>query len=258
LIEDLDMPRPQKFLWLFLLLLFGCGVQQGKLVWRVKDMALERRPVVELLGDQEKIVLRIPTRTIQEMTLAHFRISRAAGVQSELYIVEGDEPNAFAGPDPRGQKIIAISLGMIKLIGADAHQYAALIAHEAAHWAKGHIDAGRTRATTLTAIGTLVGAGLGAAGVPAAGLITGLGVDLVDSSFNRDQEREADAQSIDYLIATNYDPRVAVAMQEKFLTLDTGAHLSFLSSHPSSEERVQNLKTIIQRKTERSTASDAP
>jgi len=47
-------------------------------------------------------------------------------------------------------------------------------------------------------------------------------------------------------------------MQEKFLTLDTGAHLSFLSSHPSSEERVQNLKTIIQRKTERSTASGAP
>jgi Zn-dependent protease with chaperone function len=253
------MPRPQKFLCLFLLLLFGCGAQQGKLVWRVKDLALERRPVVELLGDQEKIVLRIPTRTIQEMTLAHFRISRAASVQSELYIVEGDEPNAFAGPDPRGQKLIAISLGMIKLIGADAYQYAALIAHETAHWAKGHIDAGQTRASTLNAIGTLVGVGLSAAGVPAAGIISGLGIDFIDASFNRDQEREADAQSIDYLLVSNYDPAAAVALQEKFATVDNRkARLSFLSSHPSGEERIQNLRTIIQSKTDRSKLANSP
>jgi Zn-dependent protease with chaperone function len=215
--------------------------------------------VVELLGDQEKIVLRIPTRTIQEMTLAHFRISRAASVQSELYIVEGDEPNAFAGPDPRGQKLIAISLGMIKLIGADAHQYAALIAHETAHWAKGHIDAGQTRASTLNAIGTLVGVGLSAAGVPAAGIIGGLGIDLIDSSFNRDQEREADAQSIDYLLVSHYDPAAAIALQEKFATVDhRKARLSFLSSHPSGEERIQNLRTIIQSKTDRSKLANPP
>jgi predicted Zn-dependent protease len=240
------MPWPKKFHWLFLLLLFGCGAQQGKLVWRVKDMALERRPVVELLGTKEQIVFRIPTRTIQEMTLAHFRISRAANVQSDLYIVEGDEPNAFAAPNPRGQKIIAINLGMIKLIGDDANQYAALLAHEAAHWAKGHVDAGQTRTSTLNAIGTLVGVGLSAAGVPAAGVISGLGIDLIDSSFNRDQEREADAQSIDYLLVSNYDPVAAIALQEKFATLDSRARLSFLSSHPSGEERIQNLKALIE------------
>ena len=252
------MPWPKKFLWLFLLLLFGCGAQQGKLVWRVKDMALERRPVVELLGTDEQIVFRIPTRTIQEMTLAHFRISRAANVQSDLYIVEGDEPNAFAAPNPRGQKIIAINLGMIKLIGDDANQYAALIAHEAAHWAKGHVDAGQTRTSTLNAIGTLVGVGLSATGVPAAGIISGLGIDLVDSSFNRDQEREADAQSIDYLLASNYDPAAAIALQEKFATLDSGARLSFLSSHPSGEERIQNLRAIIQSTTDRPKLANSP
>jgi Zn-dependent protease with chaperone function len=253
------MPRPEKFLWLFLLMLFGCGMQQGKLVWRVKDMALEKRPVVELLGSNEKIVFRIPTTTIQKMTLAHFRISRAANVQSDLYIVEGDEPNAFAGPNPRGQKIIAINLGMIKLIGDDANQYAALIAHEAAHWARGHVDAGQTRASTLNAIGTLVGVGLSAAGVPAAGIIGGLGIDLIDSSFNRDQEREADAQSIDYLLVSHYDPAAAIALQEKFATVDNRkARLSFLSSHPSGEERIQNLRTIIQSKTDRSKLANPP
>lgn len=243
------MVRAERFLGLVLLLMLGCTAQQGKLYWRVKDMALEKRPAVELLGRDEKVVLRVPTRTIQEMTLAHFRIGRAANIQSELYIVEGEEPNAFAGPGPRGQKIIAINLGMIELIGDDAGLYAALIAHEAAHWAKGHIETGQTRSHTLDAVGTLVGVGLSAAGVPAAGLISGLGIDLIDLSFTRDQEREADAQGIEYMLAANYDPWAAVALQEKFLKMNRGARLSFLSSHPSGAERIQNLKAIIERRT---------
>jgi predicted Zn-dependent protease len=181
------------------------------------------------------------------MTLVHLRISRAAKIQSDLYIVEGDDPNAFA-TFVNGQRVIGINLGMVKLIDGDVNQYAALIGHEAAHWAKGHVDAGQTRTNTLNALGTLVGVGLSAAGVPAAGLITGVGVDLIDSSYNRDQEREADAQSIDYLLLINYDPRGAITLHEKFLQMDRGLRLPFLSSHPSNEERMQNLKALIEAK----------
>jgi len=179
--------------------------------------------------------------------LAHLRISRTAGMPSEFYIVDGEEPNAFAGI-VNGQRVTAISLGMVKLINGDIHEYAALIGHEVAHWANGHVDTGRIRSHTLSAVGTLVGVGLSAAGVPAAGLISGLGVDLIDSSFDRDQEREADAQSIDYLIANNYNPWAAIRLHEKFLKIDRGLRLPFLSSHPSSEERMQNLKAVIDAK----------
>jgi Zn-dependent protease with chaperone function len=228
----------------------GCTMQQHRLAWRVKDMALERTPVVGLQGSNEQIVFTLPTRTIQEMTLAYLRVSRTATVQCELYIVEGDEPNAYAGPDD-GRRIIAINLGMVKLIGNDANQYAALIGHEVAHWAKGHVDSGRLRANTLNALGTLVGVGLGAAGVPAAGIISGFGVDLIDSSYDRDQEREADALSVDYMIANSYDPAAAIDLQEKLLKIHHGLHLPFLSSHPSGEERIENLKATIAAKTAR-------
>ncbi len=77
------------------------------------------------------------------MFLAHTRISRTANVQSELYIAAGDEPNAFAGPDATGRNIMGINVGMVKLVGADASVYAALIGHEAAHLAKGHGDVGK-------------------------------------------------------------------------------------------------------------------
>ena len=236
-----------------LLLLFvawfaaGCSLSEKKLAWRVKDVVLAETPVVGLQTPNEELVLRLPTKTLQQMMLAHLRIGRSANIQTELFIVEGDEPNAFAGLQA-GQRIIGINLGMVKLIGDDANEYAALIGHEAAHWAKGHIDSGQLRSNTLNALGTLVGAGLGMAGVPAAGLITGFGVDLIDSSYSRDQEREADAQSIDYLLANSYEPQAAIKLHEKMLSVGTGFRLPFLSSHPSGRERIENLKALIEAK----------
>jgi Zn-dependent protease with chaperone function len=243
-----DASEMKKFILAILCVITaGCAMGQSKLYWRVKDMVLLQGPVLDLANPSEKILISVPTKTMQETMLAHLRISRSAGMPSEFYIVDGDEPNAFAGII-NGQRVTAISLGMVKLINGDIHEYAALIGHEVAHWAKGHVDAGRTRSHTLSAVGTLVGVGLSAAGVPAAGLISGLGVDLIDSSFDRDQEREADALSIEYMMTNNYDPWAAIRLHEKFLKIDRGLRLPFLSSHPSSEERIQNLKAVIEAK----------
>jgi predicted Zn-dependent protease len=61
------------------------------------------------------------------------------------------------------------------------------------------------------------------------------------------------------LLVSHYDPAAAIALQEKFATVDhRKARLSFLSSHPSGEERIQNLRTIIQSKTDRSKLANSP
>lgn len=232
---------------MFCLILAGCAAKQPKFYWRVKDAVLGQGPVVDLRAPDQKVLLSIPTRTMQEAMLAHLRISRTAGVTTELYIVDGDDPNAFAGM-MNNQRVTAISLGMIKLIDGNIHEYAALIGHEVAHWVKGHGAAGKLRSDTLSAVGTLVGIGLGAAGVPAAGLISGLGIDLIDSAYDRDQEREADALSIEYVMANKYDPQGAISLHEKFLKVDSGVRLPFLSSHPSGQERIRNLKALIEAK----------
>ena len=93
----------------------------------------------------------------------------------------------------------------------------------------------------------MIGAGIAAAGVPAAGLITGLAADIVDASYSRDDEREADAASIDYMMANRFDPARAVRLHEKMLKLP-GIRIPFLSSHPSSEERIENLRKLIEAK----------
>lgn len=232
---------------LILTLLSGCATSQGRLVWRVREMALVQTPMIGLQARDHTMLVTLNTRTVQRVLLAHIRITRTAGLPAELVIVEGKEPNAFAGL-MSGRRVIGINTEMVKLIGDDVDEFAALVGHEAAHWAKGHVDSARAREGTLYAIGTLAAVGLGAAGVPAAGTITGLGVDLINASYSRDQEREADASSVDYLLSNGYDPHAAVRLHEKLLKISGKSLLPFLSSHPSGRERIENLKALIQSK----------
>jgi predicted Zn-dependent protease len=234
---------------LLLAILSGCSTSasSGNVAWRVREMALAPTSTVTLYGPGEKVLLVMNKQTVQRLLLAHFRITRSAGIQAELFIVEGEEPNAFAGVI-EGRRMIAINIAMVKLIGENTDEFAALLGHEAAHWAKGHVDSSQARSSTIQGIGTLIGVGLGIAGVPAAGIITGLGADLIQASYGRDDEREADALGIEYMWAAGFDPQGALRLQEKMLKLPGARKVPFLSSHPSGEERVENLQKLIKAK----------
>jgi predicted Zn-dependent protease len=198
----------------FILALFGCSMPQGRLVWRAREMALVQTPVIALQDRDEKILFEMKTQTVQKILLAHIRITRTANTQAELVFAEGNEPNAFAGL-LNGRRVIGINIAMAKLIGDDLDAFAALLGHETAHWARGHIDRGATRSQTIQGLSYIAGLGLGMAGVPAAGVISGLGGDLIEASFSREDEREADTLSIDYMLATGYDPQAAVRLHQK-------------------------------------------
>jgi predicted Zn-dependent protease len=227
-----------------LLSVAGCATQQSRLFWRVRELALASPPVIELQNSEGKIVLTMNAQTLNKLLLAHFRITRSAGVQAELVIAEGEHPNAFVGL-PTGRRVVAINTAMIMLIGDDIDEFAALLGHETAHWAKGHVDSGKLRSKTIEGVGALLGSGLAMVGIPAAGIITGIGGDLIETSFSRDEEREADALSVDYIMANGFNAGAAVRLQEKLQKLPGGLSVPFLSTHPSSEERIDNLKKLI-------------
>ena len=234
---------------IFLMLSSACATasSQGRLVWRVKEMALAQSPAIDLVGPNQQLVATVSTRSVQNLLLAHFRIARAAGVNPELVLIDGNDPNASVGV-ARGQYMLAVNIAMLKLIGEDIDEFASLLGHEYAHLAKGHIESSQARGRTLQAIGTLAAIGLGAAGVPGGGYIAGLGLDLIESSFSRDQEREADAVGVDYVMTSGFDPQGAIRLQEKLLKTSRGALLPFLTSHPGGEERIENLKALVREK----------
>jgi predicted Zn-dependent protease len=239
-----------------LLLLAGCATRFHS-YWNVRQLVLSPAPVIDLATQDNRVLLSVNKRTLQKLFLAHLRITRAANIQAELLLVDGDEPNAFAAL-VGGRRAVAINLGMVKLVGEKDDEFAALLGHETAHWARGHVDSGRSRSSTIQGLGTLVGVGLGMAGVPAAGLISGLGADVIESSFSRDDEREADAWGIEYMTAAGYDPWAAVRLHEKMLAWPEGVSIPFLSSHPSGQERIENLKRLIEAKKLQIEAGRAP
>ncbi|MBI2360299.1 MAG: M48 family metalloprotease [Deltaproteobacteria bacterium] len=226
-----------------LLALFSSCASPYRLTWRVRDMVAAQSSTINLVGHGE-VMATVSKLTMQKILLAHFRITRAAGIQAELLIVDGSDPNAFAG-SVNGRPTIGVNLGMLKLIGDDIDEFASLLGHEAAHLARRHGETGRTRGSTLQAIGSLAGMGLAAAGVPAAGTITGLAADLVDTSYSRDDEREADSLGVGYSMSAGYDPYGAVRLHEKMLKVSGATLLPFLSSHPSGQERIENMKALI-------------
>lgn len=227
------------------LMLMGCASKRVALVWSVRQMASSNAPFVELQTPNSATVVNLSTRTAKELMLAHFRLSRAAKVQAELFIVDGDDPNAFAGYGESGQRIVAINLGMMKLANDKADELAALLGHELAHWSLGHVESSQNRTNAIRAIGRIIDLGLAIGGIPMVGYATDLGLDLIDASYNRDQEREADAQGVEYMIAGGYDPNGAVRLHEKMIKQSSTTALPFLSTHLSGEERMENLRTLI-------------
>jgi predicted Zn-dependent protease len=229
------------------ILAVGCSSMQSRSMWRARDLVLVPAAAIELRRLNGDTAAVLDKHTIQRLLLAHLRITRSANIQADLIFYDGEEPNAFAGM-ANERRTIGINTGMMKMIGNDIDAYAALLGHEAAHWAQGHMDRGSTRSHTIQAMGTALGVGLSAAGVPGAGYITGFGADLVEAAYSRDDEREADALSIDYMIANSFDPGAAVRLHEKMLELTGRFSIPFLSSHPSSKERIANLKKLIEEK----------
>src|SRR5262245_10321871 len=192
----------------FLPLVYTCARQQADLAWPVRDIVSVPSARIELMGANEEVFGTVSKVTMQKFLLAHFRISRAAGIQAELLIIAGTEPNAFAA-EVNGRPTIAVNVAMLQLIDEDVDQFAFLVGHEAAHLARNHGAQSRTRSSTLRAVRSAVGLGLGSAGVPAGGAVAGLAADLIDTAYSREEESEADAFGVGYVMAASYDPQSA-------------------------------------------------
>lgn len=234
------------FALFLLLLLAGCVSGGGHTIgWSAKRIAASSAATILLRNADGETVGRVKTARVRQLMAIKKRIERAAGISSRLLIVEGDQPNAFAWT-ARGENMVAFNLKMLAFLGNDADAIAFVFGHEIAHDVKRHGEASRDRDLGLTALGTAVGFGISLAGVPMGGTLADLGADAIKSKFSRDQEREADALGIRYMIAGGFDPRGAIRFHRALLAQGgSSAWLAFLSTHPTGRERIANLKSII-------------
>jgi beta-barrel assembly-enhancing protease len=167
----------------------------------------------------------------------------------EFVVLNSSVPNAWALPGGK----IAVNRGLLPELRSEA-ELAAVLGHEIVHAAARHGAKAQERGTLLQAglaVAT-IGAAVGGADQNIAGLViqgAGLGAQLVQTKYGRDQELEADEYGMKYMKQAGYDPWAGVTLQESFVRLskENGAKpQSFIeglfASHPPSEERVEKNK----------------
>ncbi len=166
----------------------------------------------------------------------------------EFNLTQDAELNAFCMP---GGKIVVYQ-GMLNLIGNGADrddELAAVIGHEVGHAMAKH---GNERASQqlLASMGSsVVGvavSGQSAQVQQAVATAYGLGAQYgVLLPFSRKQELEADYIGIVLATIAGYDADAAVTLWQKMEANSTSTTPQFMSTHPSSSSRIQQLKKDI-------------
>ena len=167
--------------------------------------------------------------------------------QWEYILVDNDKiKNAWCMPGGK----IAVFTGMLEAT-KNKHGLAAVMGHEIAHAVAKHSVERASRSLLLNvgtqAIDIFTGGSISrttrATGVDVAGMLRTFGID---NPFGRKQESEADYLGLIFSSLSGYDIRESVKLWERMKELNKGQEPpEWMSTHPSSLKRIQNLKKWI-------------
>jgi len=187
-------------------------------------------------------------RNISNRLIAHTDNFRpdAKSWKWEINVEESDEINAYCMP---GGKIMVYT-GLINKLNATDDELGAVIGHEIAHALREH---GRERMSIasvqqmgLTGLAVLASTSksknAAALGVQGAALGANLFFALPN---NREQEREADRIGLELSARAGFDPNAAISLWQKMSAQGGGKQPEFLSTHPSNENRIADLRSLV-------------
>lgn len=155
-------------------------------------------------------------------------------------VIESDQFNAFAAPGG----YVYFYTGILRTMDNEA-EMAAVMAHEISHVVARH-GAKRLQASLGAAMAADLVLGDNDSEVFQAAV--GVGMNLLFAGYSRENEREADAFGMEYMIRAGYDPRAMETMFEKMAAQgsESNSFEQMFSSHPETRERISNTKQAIQ------------
>jgi predicted Zn-dependent protease len=162
----------------------------------------------------------------------------------EFTLVENDKINAWALP---GGKVVVYT-GILP-VAQDENGLAVIIGHEVAHAIAQHGNERMSQAL-LTELGGLA-LNYALQEKPDKtrqvwGAAFGLGAQFgVLMPFSRLHEKEADHLGLIFMAMAGYDPRGAVDFWQRMAEQKDGGIPAFLSTHPSDEARIENIRALI-------------
>jgi metalloendopeptidase OMA1, mitochondrial len=189
-------------------------------------------------------VKRVAARIIEAAKRSKYA-EMAQQFQWEVTVFKDDKTaNAFALPGGK----MAVYTGIFPMAKTESG-LAAVMGHEVVHALARHgaerMSQGQATSIGIQVLGTAAGVGtgnaaLGQATMAALGVGAQVGMLL---PFSRKHESEADYIGILLAADAGYDPRESVALWERMARMSGGgAPAEFMSTHPSNETRIDQLK----------------
>lgn len=204
-------------------------------------LQLQQQAVAQkaLLPDTHPQVVRLKTIAKRLIPYTAEWNPRANQWQWEVIALQSDEINAFCMPGGK----IAFYTGIIEKLKLTDDEVAMIMGHEMAHALREHARErmGKTAATRLGANLLSSVLGLGNTG----DALLNIGGQLLTMKFGREDESESDLIGMELAARAGYDPRSGVTLWQKMAAASKGAPPQFLSTHPSSDTRIQDIQSSL-------------
>jgi len=201
--------------------------------------------------EEEKLIPLVEAGEIHNSALLSGAVNRFenAGIPISypVYVVKSKDVNAYAD----GRKVVFYS-GLLDFVEAEG-EVAYVVGHEMSHNIHGH-----PRKQTYGIIGLVVANAVlssdyqyqpgRARDFEQAQLAQDVTLYLLASSYGRTQEYDADRYGLYLMVDAGYDPNEAIAFQERLLEKSPeqpGLFADLLSTHPTSQHRIQQMRNII-------------
>ena len=186
-------------------------------------------------------------RAIAQRLIPHTAVFRddAPRWNWEVNVLVSDQVNAWCMPGGK----IAVYTGLIEKLKITDEELAAVMGHEIAHALREHARErmGRQQATSAAATVAEIGIEI-FTGVRLGGLTNSFGQAMFVLPNSRENEQEADRIGVELAARAGYDPRAAISLWEKMAKVSGGgAPPQWLSTHPSHETRINDLRDYSQR-----------
>ncbi len=160
----------------------------------------------------------------------------------QLAVLKSDTVNAYVAP---GGKVVFYT-GIVNKLNLTNDEIAAIMGHEMTHALEEHAKSKiGAQALTNLAIGigkSYAGDSIGSLGSAAIDLGSQVGVGL---PYSRNLESRADYGGLMLMAKAGYNPNSAITLWEKMARNDGASGSSFLSTHPSNEQRINDMRKNV-------------
>ena len=181
-------------------------------------------------------------KVVEDFLAKENQSKRVEGFEWEFKLVEDEAVNAWCMP---GGKVVVYT-GIMEL-ASDDDFLATVMGHEIAHAIARHGNERMSQALALNGLGSALGGAMGENPTLTKQILlqsVGIGSSLGTLAFSRKNESEADKLGLVFMYLAGYDPNKAVGFWEKMAALGGGGP-QILSTHPSSETRIEDIKKFI-------------